>query len=198
MNINFEKMNGIIPVVIQNYLSYEVLMLGFMNQEAYEQTKKDGKVTFFSRSKNRLWQKGESSGHFLEVKKMFLDCDDDSLLILVNPIGPTCHNGTDSCFGETYHNNKKFLNELESIIKNRKENLSEKSYTSSLFKSGTKKIAQKLGEEAVELALASMTNDQDEQKNEAADLFFHYLVLLENLELTLEDVLIVLETRNNK
>lgn len=191
---DFEKYSdGLIPVIVQDEHSLRVLMLGFMNEEAYLKTTAQGRVSFYSRSKQRLWTKGETSGNFLEVKEMMLDCDNDSLLVKAKPAGPVCHTGKDTCFNET---NRSFtLNKLEETIRSRKEQGSESSYTSSLFKKGINAISQKLGEEAVELVIESKDNDKEKFLNEAADLLFHYLVLLAAKDCRLDEVMEVLESR---
>lgn len=186
MSINFNKSNGSIPVVIQDSQSQQVLMLGYMNEEAYEKTKSEQRVTFFSRSKNRLWTKGETSGNFLDVIFIYEDCDEDTLLIMVKPNGPTCHNGTTSCFANEAPIS--FLNQLENTIENRISNPSSESYVASLFQKGINKIAQKVGEEAVELVIESKDNNQDLFIGEAADLLFHYLILLQAKGLKLNDI----------
>ncbi|HWY10914.1 MAG TPA: bifunctional phosphoribosyl-AMP cyclohydrolase/phosphoribosyl-ATP diphosphatase HisIE, partial [Bacteroidia bacterium] len=182
--------NGLIPVIIQDSITNKVLMLGFMNEEALEKTKELKKVTFFSRSKNRLWTKGEESGNFLLVKEILSDCDNDTLLIKANPIGPVCHAGADTCFNESNKGN--FLSELEKIIEQRKNNPSDTSYTSSLFTKGINKIAQKVGEEATELIIEAKDNNADLFLNEAADLLFHYLILLRAKNKNLDQVIEVL------
>jgi phosphoribosyl-AMP cyclohydrolase / phosphoribosyl-ATP pyrophosphohydrolase len=194
MNINFDKNNGLVPVIVQDYLSYEVLMLGYMNREAYETTLQDRKVTFYSRSKQRLWQKGETSGNFLLVKNIQADCDSDTLLIQAEPIGPTCHTGTKTCFGEG--NNKGFLYRLEKTIAQRIEENVESSYTNKIFRQGVNKMAQKVGEEAVELVIEAMGNNEELFKNEAADLLYHLLILLKAKNLQLEDIEEVLKSRS--
>jgi len=197
MNINFDKLNGLVPAIIQDARSQKVLMLGFMNQEAFIKTQQEQKVTFYSRSKQRLWTKGESSGNFLTVKSITLDCDHDTLLIKALPQGPTCHTGTDTCFNET-NESSDFLTELAAIIRDRKLNPSEESYTSSLFKKGINKIAQKVGEEAVEIVIEAKDNNPELFLGEAADLLFHYLILLEAKNHSLEDVIQVLKKRHKK
>lgn len=193
--VNFSKSkDGLVPAVIQDQATDKVLMLGYMNQEALSQTRKLGKVTFFSRSKNRLWTKGETSGNFLTVISIMEDCDEDTLLIKAVPSGPVCHTGTDTCFNEA--NKSNFLFELEEIIKNRKRNPKEGSYTSGLFNKGINKVAQKVGEEAVELVIESKDNNRQLFLNEAADLLYHYMVLLTAKECTLEDVVKLLEDRH--
>ena len=177
MKVDFSKYtDGLVPAIIQDDITGKVLMLGFMNEAALAKTQELNKVTFFSRSKNRLWTKGEESGNFLLLKSISSDCDEDSLLIKVEPVGPVCHTGADTCWSEK-NSTANFLFELEKIIVDRKNNPSEKSYTSSLFEKGINKIAQKVGEEAVELVIEAKDNDADLFKNEAADLLFHYLIL---------------------
>ena len=176
MNIDFTKGNGLVPVIIQDELSLQVLMLGYMNEEAYKKTRTEGKVTFFSRSKKRLWTKGETSGNFLFVKNIELDCDNDTLLIKVRPQGPVCHKGTTSCFGETEV--KGFLYKLQDTINQRIESDDPKSYTNKIYKKGVSKAAQKVGEEAVELVIEAMRNKDELFRNEAADLLYHLLILL--------------------
>ena len=186
MSINYTKSKGIIPVVIQDFQTFQVLMLGYMNEEAYEKTKLEKRVTFFSRIKNRLWTKGETSGNFLDVISIYEDCDDDTLLIMVKPNGPTCHNGTTSCFAN--NSQISFLKELENVIENRISNPSSESYVSSLFQKGINKMAQKVGEEAVELVIEAKDDNQELFTGEAADLLFHYLILLQAKNLKLKDV----------
>lgn len=194
MNIDFSKGNGLVPVVIQNNTTLQVLMLGYMNEEAFTKTKKEGKVTFYSRSKNRLWTKGEESGNFLWVKDIQVDCDNDTLLIKATPEGPTCHIGTTSCFGgET---SKGFIYSLESIISDRIDNNIETSYTNKLYKRGINKVAQKVGEEAVEVVIEAKDNNDELFKNEAADLLYHYLILLKAKGFTITDIEGVLKSRN--
>lgn len=186
MKINFNPTDGLVPVIIQNYLTEQVLMLGYMNQEAFDKTKQEGKVTFFSRSKNRLWTKGETSGNFLYVKNIQLDCDNDTLLMKAEPKGPTCHTGSTSCFNE--ETSKGFLYSLEQTISDRIDGNDENSYTKQLFKRGINKVAQKVGEEAVELVIEAKDNNADLFKNEAADLLYHLLILLKAKNMKLEDV----------
>jgi len=196
MNPNFTKSaDGLIPAVIQDATTNIVLMLGYMNNEAFEKTKTEKRVTFFSRSKNRLWTKGEESGHFLDVEEIKIDCDQDTLLIKVKPAGPTCHTGSDTCFNEK-NASQNFLNKLEEIIHSRKINPTDNSYTSSLFKKGVNKIAQKVGEEAVELVIEAKDNNSDLFKNEAADLLFHYLILLSYKDYKLQDITDILAERH--
>lgn len=193
MNIDFKKGNGLIPVIIQNAKSLKVLMLGYMNQEAFQKTQDEKIVTFFSRSKNRLWTKGESSGNYLHVENIRLDCDDDTLLIQVNPIGPSCHKGTESCFNDK--SQKGFLYQLESTIEERIRTKDQNSYTNQLFEKGINKIAQKVGEEAVELVIESKDDNENLFKNEAADLLYHLLILLRAKNLNLEDIEAILKSR---
>lgn len=195
MKPDFSKnADALLPVIIQDQYSNKVLMLGFMNEEAWNKTNIEKKVTFFSRSKNRLWTKGETSGNFLIVKEILPDCDNDTVLIKVNPAGPVCHTGNDTCFNEI--NTPFTLEKLEEIINERKNNPSENSYTSSLFGKGINKIAQKVGEEAVELVIESKDDDKEKFLGEAADLLFHYLVLLQAKGFTLKDVENILASRH--
>jgi phosphoribosyl-AMP cyclohydrolase / phosphoribosyl-ATP pyrophosphohydrolase len=194
MNIEFNKSEGLVPCIIQDASTQVVLMLGFMNEEAYKKTVSEKRVTFFSRSKQRLWTKGETSGNFLEVKEILLDCDQDTLLIKVNPKGPVCHTGTDTCFNEK--NDGWCLDSLEKIIQERKANPSASSYTTKLFESGINKIAQKVGEEAVELVIEAKDQNKELFLNEAADLMYHYLILLAAKDCTLNDVVAVLKERH--
>lgn len=195
MKPDFSKnADALLPVIIQDQYSNKVLMLGFMNEEAWNKTNIEKKVTFFSRSKNRLWTKGETSGNFLIVKEILTDCDNDTVLIKVNPAGPVCHTGNDTCFNEI--NTPFTLEKLEEIINERKNNPSENSYTSSLFGKGINKIAQKVGEEAVELVIESKDDDKEKFLGEAADLLFHYLVLLQAKGFTLKDVENILVSRH--
>jgi phosphoribosyl-AMP cyclohydrolase / phosphoribosyl-ATP pyrophosphohydrolase len=196
MALNFEKGNGLIPAIIQDHITAKVLMLGFMNQEAYDKTKISQRITFYSRSKKRLWTKGETSGNYLNVKEIIEDCDHDTLLIKVKPGGPVCHTGRDTCFNEINHDSYSFIRYLEGVIHDRKVNPKEGSYTTSLFKKGVNKVAQKVGEEAVELVIEAKDKDDNAFINEAADLFFHYLVLLEEKAIPFEKVLVTLEKRH--
>lgn len=197
MKIIFSKYkDGLVPAVIQDNTTKNVLMLGFMNEEALRMTIDSKKATFFSRSKNRLWTKGEESGNFLNVESISTDCDNDTLLVKVKPVGPVCHTGTDTCFGEK--NDNLFLEELETIIAKRKNGSDEKSYTSSLFAKGINKIAQKVGEEATELIIEAKDNNDELFLNEAADLLFHYLILLRAKNKNFNDVINVLKRRNTK
>jgi phosphoribosyl-AMP cyclohydrolase / phosphoribosyl-ATP pyrophosphohydrolase len=198
MNIDFKKYSdGLAPAVIQDSITHRVLMLGFMNEEALKKTMSEGKVTFYSRSKKRLWTKGEESGHHLLVKEILSDCDNDSLLIKARPLGPTCHTGADTCWSERNHS-EDFLYYLEDIINLRKKSQDEKSYVRQLFNSGINKIAQKVGEEAVELVIESKDNNEQLFLNEAADLLFHYLVLLNAKGHNLQAVVDVLQSRHSK
>lgn len=195
MNIDFQKGDGLVPVIIQDAVTRNVLMLGYMNEEAYTKTKAEGKVTFFSRTKSRLWTKGETTGHFLNVVDIKPDCDQDTLLIKVHPDGPTCHTGTDTCWAEVNHGRTFFIEKLANVIKDRRNNPTDVSYTASLFKKGINKIAQKVGEEAVEIVIEAKDNNDDLFKGEAADLLYHYLILLEAKNIPLDDVIKVLESR---
>lgn len=196
MNIDFDKEKGLVPAVIQDIRTNKVLMLGFMNKEAFEKTQKEKKVTFYSRSKERLWTKGETSGNFLNVKEISLDCDSDALLIKVIPDGPTCHTGADTCWKEKNEGKAAFLQHLRDVIRDRKNNPTEKSYTSSLFAKGVNKIAQKVGEEAVELVIEAKDDNDELFKGEAADLLFHMLILFEEKGIDFDEVIEVLEKRH--
>jgi phosphoribosyl-ATP pyrophosphohydrolase/phosphoribosyl-AMP cyclohydrolase len=193
MIIDFSKGKGLIPVIIQDHASLQVLMLGYMNQDAFHKTEAENKVTFYSRSKKRLWTKGEESGNFLKVIDMQIDCDNDTLLIKADPVGPTCHTGSTSCFKE--ETSKGFVYALEDTINKRIIEADENSYTYKLFKKGINKVAQKVGEEAVELVIESKDNNLNLFKNEAADLLYHYLILLKAKELKFEAIEEVLEKR---
>lgn len=194
-NLNFEKVNGLMPCIIQDEATRKVLMLGYMNEEALEKTQTENRVTFFSRTKNRLWTKGETSGNFLNVKNISVDCDNDTLLIKVDPVGEVCHTGSDTCFDENNEGDA-FLFQLEKVIQDRKNNPSDKSYTSSLFQKGINKIAQKVGEEAVEIVIEAKDENDDLFLGEAADLMYHYLVLLVAKNKNLENVIEVLRNRH--
>ena len=198
MNINFSKYaDGLVPAIVQDANTKSVLMLGFMNQEAIDATLSQQKVTFFSRTKSRLWTKGEESGNFLNFVSMSVDCDKDTLLIQANPIGPVCHNGTDTCWGaENIPNNNDFLNTLEEVIAERKNAAPDSSYVASLFAKGINKIAQKVGEEAVEVVIEAKDDNASLFLDESADLLFHYLILLQAKGYTLNDVVKVLATRH--
>jgi phosphoribosyl-ATP pyrophosphohydrolase/phosphoribosyl-AMP cyclohydrolase len=193
MKIDFNKGNGLVPVVIQNANTLQVLMLGYMNEAAYQKTLLENKVTFFSRSKNRLWTKGEESGNTLMVKDMKIDCDNDTILISAFPKGPTCHTGATSCFND--ETSKGFLYQLEDTINQRIDDNDEKSYTNQLYRRGINKVAQKVGEEAVELVIEAKDNDDDLFKNEAADLMYHYLILLKAKGFKMADIEEVLKER---
>jgi phosphoribosyl-ATP pyrophosphohydrolase/phosphoribosyl-AMP cyclohydrolase len=198
MKIDFNKNNnGLVPAIIQDAKTNKVLMLGYMNAEAFEKTTATNKVTFFSRTKNRLWTKGEESGHFLNVISIKNDCDNDTLLIQVNPVGPTCHTGSDTCWNDVNEQSFGFLSELENVITSRRENAdSQKSYVASLFEKGINKIAQKVGEEAVEIVIEAKDTNDDLFLNEGADLLFHYLILLQAKGYKLKDIVSVLEGRH--
>ncbi|MDY2586621.1 bifunctional phosphoribosyl-AMP cyclohydrolase/phosphoribosyl-ATP diphosphatase HisIE [Winogradskyella aquimaris] len=198
MTIDFNKnKDGLVPAIIQDAKTKNVLMLGYMNAEAFEKTKETGLVTFFSRTKNRLWTKGEESGNVLKLVDIKLDCDNDTLLISVNPKGPTCHKGTDTCWDEDNVQSYGFLSHLEQIISSRVENAdSNKSYVASLFEKGINKIAQKVGEEAVEVVIEAKDNNDELFLNESADLMFHYMMLLKAKGFQLQDVMTVLENRH--
>lgn len=191
-------MEGLVPAVVQDELSGKVLMLGYMNEEALAKTQDSGRVTFFSRSKNRLWTKGETSGNFLELISMREDCDGDAILIKAKPMGPVCHTGNDTCFDEANISQTGFIDQLRAIIKERKTNPTEGSYTSGLFENGINKLAQKLGEEAVELVIEAKDANKELFLGEAADLLFHYLVLLEAKGYELDEVVEVLKQRHSK
>jgi len=196
MNLDFNKTNGLVPVIIQDCRTFQVLMLGYMNEEAFLKTQQENKVTFFSRSKNRLWTKGESSGNFLLVKDIQIDCDNDTILIKAEPKGPTCHTGASTCFGE--ETAKGFLYKLEETISQRINDNDEKSYTNTLFKRGINKVAQKVGEEAIELVIEAKDNNDELFKNEAADLLYHFLILLKAKNMKLEDIELILKNREKK
>ncbi len=195
--LDWEKVDNLMPAIVQHAVSGEVLMMGYMNKEALAVTEETGKVTFFSRTKQRLWTKGESSGHFLNVVNIYPDCDNDTLLILVNPIGPTCHLGNNSCFAPAA-SDWGFLYQLEHLLASRKSADPASSYTAKLYASGTKRIAQKVGEEGVETALAATVNDREELTNEASDLMYHLLVLLQDQDLDLSKVIGRLRERHEK
>ncbi|MEZ4902268.1 MAG: bifunctional phosphoribosyl-AMP cyclohydrolase/phosphoribosyl-ATP diphosphatase HisIE [Spirosomataceae bacterium] len=200
MQANFEKSpDRLIPAVVQDHETGKVLMVGYMNEVSLAKTKAEKIVTFFSRSKQRLWTKGETSGNFLHVKEIIIDCDQDTILIKAQPDGPTCHTGADTCFMEKNEGKASFLNYLQKdIIRDRKNNPSDTSYTSSLFKKGVNKIAQKVGEEAIELVIEAKDSNDELFKGEAADLLFHYLILLEQRNLDLDDIVEVLQKRHQK
>jgi len=196
MTIDFNKGDGLVPVIVQNNNTLQVLMLGYMNEDAFQKTKAENKVTFYSRSKNRLWTKGEESGNFLVVKSIEVDCDNDTILIKANPVGPTCHKGTTTCFDT--ETSRGFIYQLEQTISQRIDENDESSYTNQLYHRGINKVAQKVGEEAVELVIEAKDNDADLFKNEAADLMYHYLILLKAKGFALEDIETVLKARVKK
>lgn len=196
--INFEKLNGLVPAVVQDNQTQKVLMVGFMNADAVNKTLQTRQVTFFSRTKNRLWTKGEESGNFLNVVSVLIDCDNDTLLVKANPVGPVCHTGADTCFEE---NNSKgdiqFLSYLQDVIDQRKRDMPEGSYTTSLFTKGTRKITQKVGEEAVETIIGAMANDDENFLYESADLIYHLMVLLTHKGFRIEDIAAELKSRHS-
>ncbi|MBN7811252.1 bifunctional phosphoribosyl-AMP cyclohydrolase/phosphoribosyl-ATP diphosphatase HisIE [Algoriphagus sp. H41] len=198
MNIDFEKMDGLVPAIVQDALSGKVLMQGYMNEAALAKTQETGMVTFFSRSKNRLWTKGETSGNFMELVSFAADCDGDSILIKANPRGPVCHTGADTCWDEPNSSKTGFIDQLRAIIKDRKNNPSDQSYTASLFAKGINKVAQKVGEEAVEIVIEAKDDNKELFMGEAADLLYHYLVLLEAKGYELDEVMEVLIERHRK
>lgn len=198
MNIDFNKMSGLVPAIVQDSISGKVLMQGYMNGEALAKTEESGKVTFFSRSKNRLWTKGESSGNYMKLVSIAADCDGDSILVKAIPSGPVCHTGSDTCFDEENSSKTGFIDQLRTIIKERKNNPTDKSYTASLFAKGINKIAQKVGEEAVEIVIEAKDDNKELFLGEAADLMFHYLVLLEAKGYELDEVMEVLMVRHRK
>lgn len=197
MKVDFSKNNdGLVPAIVQDATTKTVLMLGYMNEEAFQKTLETKKVTFFSRSKNRLWTKGEESGNFLNLVDLKVDCDNDTILVKVNPQGPTCHTGSDSCWQENNNQDYGFISKLEETIKDRKENANaEQSYVASLFEKGINKIAQKVGEESIEVVIEAKDNDDNLFLNESADLLFHYLILLQAKGFQLQDVVSILESR---
>ncbi|MDX4951009.1 bifunctional phosphoribosyl-AMP cyclohydrolase/phosphoribosyl-ATP diphosphatase HisIE [Proteus mirabilis] len=195
--LDWQKVDNLMPAIIQNAISGDVLMLGYMDKAALEMTLNSGKVTFYSRTKQRLWTKGETSGNFLKLVDIYPDCDNDTLLILAHPIGPTCHKGSESCFAPA-QSQWGFLYELENLLRERKNASPDSSYTAQLYASGTKRIAQKVGEEGVETALAATVNDREELKNEASDLLYHLMVLLQDQSLSLSDVIDCLQKRHKK
>lgn len=197
-SIDFEKMDGLVPAIVQDAISGVVLMQGYMNKEALAKTNETGMVTFFSRSKNRLWTKGETSENFMELVSISVDCDGDSILIKANPRGPVCHTGSDTCFNEVNDSKTGFIDQLRAIIKDRKNNPTDKSYTASLFAKGINKVAQKVGEEAVEIVIEAKDDNKELFMGEAADLLYHYLVLLEAKGYELDEVMDVLIERHKK
>lgn len=202
MKIDFEKLGGLVPAIIQDAKTKNVLMLGFMNQEAYEKTVETKKVTFWSRTRNTLWTKGETSGNYLNLVSIQNDCDNDTLLVKVNPVGPTCHTGTDTCWGEENtplddSNPLLFLSELQDFIEKRHEEMPEGSYTTKLFKDGVNKMAQKVGEEALETVIEATNGTNDKLIYEASDMFYHLLVLLTSKGLRIEDIALELQKRHD-
>jgi phosphoribosyl-ATP pyrophosphohydrolase/phosphoribosyl-AMP cyclohydrolase len=188
MNVDFKKMDGLVPAIIQDDLTAKVLMLGFMNEEALQKTQETGQVTFYSRTKKRLWTKGEESGNFLHVVKILNDCDSDTLLIKVKPVGPVCHTGADTCWNESNEGNFFFLNYLQQFIQKRFQEMPEGSYTTSLFKKGVNRMAQKVGEEAVETVIEATNGTDDKFLYEASDLIYHLIVLLTSKGYSLDDL----------
>lgn len=198
MNINFAKYSdSLVPAIVQDNETNKVLMLGFMNEEALSKTQETGKVTFYSRTKKRLWTKGEESGNFLFLKSLLIDCDNDTILIKAQPVGPVCHTGADTCFNEQNRSDN-FLNYLESVIEQRKTLTAAQSYVASLFSKGINKIAQKVGEEAVEVVIEAKDNNEELFLNESADLLFHYLILLNAKGYKLQNVIEILQKRHSK
>lgn len=198
MSLEPDFSKGLVPAIIQDASTLKVLMLGYMNEEAYTKTRAENRVTFFSRSKNRLWTKGEASENYLDVVNISIDCDHDTILIQAKPAGPTCHTGADTCFNESNEDNAAWLDHLKHIIRSRKNASADTSYTASLFNAGTHKIAQKVGEEAVELVIEALMKNDDLFKGEAADLIFHLLVLLEDRGIGLEEIVKTLQARHQK
>jgi len=188
MKLDFEKAGGLIPAIIQDNKTNKVLMLGFMNEEAYQQTKETGKVTFFSRTKNRLWMKGETSGNTLQVQQILVDCDNDTLLIKAIPVGPVCHTGSDTCFGEQNTEDIMFLKYLQNFIEQRRQEMPENSYTTTLFTKGVNRMAQKVGEEAVETVIEATNGTEEGFIYEASDMIYHLIVLLTSKGLRMEDL----------
>ncbi len=197
MELDFDKMDGLIPAIIQDSYTRKVLMLGFMNREAYDKTVETGKVTFFSRTKNRLWTKGEESGNFLNVVSIREDCDKDTLLIQVNPVGPVCHTGTDTCWGEKNEEPVMFFKALQDFIAKRHEEMPEKSYTTSLFQEGINKMAQKVGEEAVEMIIEATNGTNERMIYEGSDMLYHLIVMLTAKGYSIEDLARELEVRHS-
>ncbi len=198
MKLDFDKNNGLIPAIVQDARTKTVLMLGYMNEEALKKTRETGLVTFFSRSRQTLWTKGETSGNYLKLVEILEDCDHDTLLVKAIPSGPVCHLGTDTCFAEENRSDLWFLEELETVIENRKQQPSETSYTARLLAEGTKKIAQKVGEEATEVVIDGVAGSDERLLEESADLLYHLLVLLHSRDLSLNDVAKVLRKRHKK
>jgi phosphoribosyl-AMP cyclohydrolase / phosphoribosyl-ATP pyrophosphohydrolase len=197
MKINFDKDNGLVPAIIQDADTGVILMLGYMNDEAFKRTEQEGKVTFYSRSKKKLWTKGETSGNWLYFKKALIDCDNDTLLIKAKAAGPTCHTGQDTCFNEI-NQTSSFLSELENVIQERKKAMPDNSYTTELFQKGINKISQKVGEEATEVIIEAMAGNNILLKEESADLLYHLMVLLAERDIRLEEVVDILAKRHKK
>lgn len=198
MKLDFEKAGGLIPAIIQDNQTSKVLMLGFMNEEAYQETIRTGKVTFFSRTKNRLWMKGETSGNYLQVVNIKIDCDNDTLLIQAIPHGPVCHTGSDTCFGETNSEDVLFLKYLQTFIETRRQEMPEGSYTTSLFTKGVNRMAQKVGEEAVETVIEATNGTEEGFIYEASDMIYHLIVLLTSKGLRIEDLARELKKRHKE
>lgn len=196
MELDFEKMGGLVPAIVQDNVTAKVLMLGFMNKEAYQKTVETGKVTFWSRTRNVLWTKGETSGHFLNVVKILVDCDNDTLLIKANPVGPVCHTGADTCWGETNSADINFLSYLQDFICKRYQEMPDGSYTTSLFKKGINRMAQKVGEEAVETVIEATNGTDDHLIYEASDLIYHLIVLLTSKGHRIEELATELKSRH--
>lgn len=198
MDIDFKKMNGLVPAIVQDATTKTVLMLGYMNEEAYNKTVETGKVTFWSRSRNELWTKGETSGNYLNLTEIKVDCDNDTLLVKAIPDGPTCHKGTDTCWGETNEKNPLlFLTELQDFINERHEKMPEGSYTTSLFKDGLNRMAQKVGEEALELVIEACNGTNERMIYEGSDMLYHLIVLLTSKGMRIEDMAAELAERHN-
>lgn len=197
MKIDFAKNNGLVPAIVQDTTSNKVLMLAYMSQESYDKTLETGKVTFFSRSRNELWTKGETSGNFLMLDEILVDCDADTLLVKATPVGPACHTGNDTCFNETNDTVGNFILELESVIADRKANPKEGSYTNHLFNKGINKIAQKVGEEATETVIDAVTGNIERTQEESADLLYHMLVMFQHLDISWNEVMAVLKNRHS-
>lgn len=198
MTLDFEKTGGLIPAIIQDNETNKVLMLGYMNQEALDKTQQTGKVTFFSRTKQRLWTKGEESGNFLHLVSLAVDCDNDTLLIKVNPVGPVCHTGQDTCFGEENTEDIMFIKHLQEFINKRHAEMPENSYTTSLFQSGVNRMAQKVGEEAIESVIEACNGTNERLIYESADMLYHLIVLLTSKGLSIEDLALELKKRHKK
>ncbi|MDH6534548.1 bifunctional phosphoribosyl-AMP cyclohydrolase/phosphoribosyl-ATP diphosphatase HisIE [Parabacteroides sp. 52] len=198
MKLDFNKMDGLVPAIIQDNNTHKVLMLGFMNEEAYQQTVETQKVTFYSRTKQRLWMKGETSGNILSVVSMKVDCDNDTLLIRVNPVGPVCHTGDDTCFGEKNEEDIMFLKQLQNFIERRRQEMPEGSYTTSLFQKGVNRMAQKVGEEAVETVIEATNGTDDGFIYEASDMIYHLIVLLTSKGMRIEDLAKELKKRHKE